>query len=313
MNTQPLPRRSLSLWFQVVVACALWGAGPTAVRAELKVATLHPLMTDLAKQVGGSHVSVTGLMSPGENIHQFSPSSSDMAAARSADVVLASGKGLETYLPRLRSTLGSATRIVEAGSAVPSIKISAKDALFVCCPQHAVGGLDPHWWHSISGMKKAATFVGKEFGKADPANAKAYQANAAAYGQRLDALSAWAKRELSRVPRSGRVLVTGHAAFAYFCKEFGFRSLPVAGLSEESVGSQYLAEAIAQIQKNGVRTIFPEQGNNTRAISSVAKSASVGLGRALIADGSASEATTYEAFIRHNIGAIAAGLGGGAS
>ena len=69
---------------RVLVACALLGAGLPAAHAELKVATLHPLMTDLAKRVGGSHVSVTGLMSPGEDIHQFSPSSSDMASARSA-------------------------------------------------------------------------------------------------------------------------------------------------------------------------------------------------------------------------------------
>jgi zinc/manganese transport system substrate-binding protein len=296
------------LW--VVAACLLWGAGVTDARAELKVATLHPLMTDLAKQVGGAQVSVTALMSAGEDIHRFSPNSSDMAAARSADVVLASGKGLELYLPKLKASLGSGTRLVEAGNAVPSIKVSAGDALFVCCPQHSVGSLDPHWWHSISGMKKAADYVAKEFGKADPANDKLYKANAKAYGNRLDGLSSWAKRELSRVPRQNRVLTTAHAAFGYFCREFGFKSLPVAGLSQEAVSSQYLSEAIAQIKKNGVRTVFPEKTANPKALDSIVASTGVRRGTALIADGSASGVTSYEAFVRHNVSAIVSGLGG---
>ncbi|MCB1085454.1 MAG: zinc ABC transporter substrate-binding protein [Verrucomicrobiae bacterium] len=297
----------------VLAACALWGAGPALLHAELKVVTLHPLMTDLAKRVGGSHASVTALMNPGEDIHRFSPSSSDMAAARAADVVLASGKGLELYLPRLRSTLGGETRVIEAGNAVPSIKISAKDALFVCCPQHAVGSIDPHWWHSISGMRKAASYVAKEFGKADPSNAKAYEANATSYARELDSLSSWAKQQLATVPRSSRILVTGHAAFAYFCKEFGFKSIPVAGLSEETVSSQYLSEAITQIQKTGVRTVFPEQGTNPKSIDSLVDAAKVGKGKALVADGSATGISTYEAFVRQNVGAIVAGLGGASS
>jgi zinc/manganese transport system substrate-binding protein len=309
MKTTFLPLVAL----RALVACALLGVGLPAARAELKVATLHPLMTDLAKRVGGSHVSVTGLMSPGEDIHQFSPSSSDMASARSANVVLASGKGVELYLSRLQASLGAGTRVVQAGSAAQSVKVSAGDALFVCCPQHAAGSVDPHWWHSISGMKKAAVYVGKEFGKADPANAKAYAANASAYGRELDALSAWAKRELSKVPRSNRVLVTAHAAFGYFCKEFGFRSLPIAGLNAEAVGSQYLAEAIAQIQKNQVRTVFPEKNANTKALDSIVSATGVRRGQSLIADGSASGVTTYEAFVRHNVNAIVAGLGGASS
>jgi zinc/manganese transport system substrate-binding protein len=125
-------------------------------------------------------------MRPGADIHAFQPSSGDMAKARGVDIILASGKGLESYLPRLKSTLGDTVRVVEAGNAVPSIKLSAKDALFACCPAHAAGSIDSHWWHSISGMKKAAAFVAKEFGRADPANAGAYAANAQAWSAQLE-------------------------------------------------------------------------------------------------------------------------------
>ena len=302
--------RSLSRY--LLAACiALALVVPQTALAGLKVASLHPMVTDLARQVGGSHVQVVPLMNAGEDIHEFSPSSADMAQARSADILLASGKGLELYLPRLKATLGGATRVIEAGSAVRSVKLSAADAAFACCPHHAAGSIDPHWWHSIDGMQKAAKYVAKEFGKADPANKRAYAANAKAWIKELNALETWAKREISKVPRSKRYLVTAHAAFGYFCRDFGFKSIPVAGASEESASSKYLAEAIATIRKRGVPAAFPEVNANPQALDSIIKTTGIRKGATLIADASAKSAPTYRAFVEHNVRAIVAGLGSG--
>ena len=268
------------------------------------------MMTDLAREVGGSDVTVIPLMRAGEDIHQFRPSSDEMAKASSADIVLASGKGLELYLPRLKKTLGKSTRVIEVGNAVRSVKLSAADAAFACCPNHAAGSVDPHWWHSVSGMKKAAKYVGKQFGELDPARKAAYSANAKAWAKELESLDRWAKREFSKIPRSGRYLITAHAAFGYLCRDFGFKSIPVAGASEENASSKYLAEAIWVIRKHGVPTAFPEKNSNPRALDSIIKATGIRKGGVLIADGSDSGVTTYKAFIQHNVKVIAAGLAG---
>jgi zinc/manganese transport system substrate-binding protein len=194
---------------------------------------------------------------------------------------------------------------------VRSVKLSAKDALFACCPEHSAGSIDPHWWHSISGMKRAATYVAREFGKIDPSNKEAFAYNAKNWGNQLDKLETWAKREISKIPRSKRYLVTAHAAFGYFCREFGFRSIPIAGPSEENVSSKYLAIAIGEIRKNSVPVAFPEVNANPRALDSIIKTVGIRKGKALIADGSASSASTYKAFMEHNIRVIVSGLTGG--
>lgn len=308
MNDVSIPRWASCLLARVgclVLACSSVAFG------ELKVATLHPLMTDLARQVGGDHVTVIPLMNAGEDIHKFTPSSDDMVKARGADVLLASGKGLELYLPRLKDSVGGSTKVLEAGNAVRSVKLSASDSAFACCPQHAAGSIDPHWWHSVSGMKRAAAYIGKEFGKLDPANKSAYQANAKRWGKELDGLESWAKREFSKIPRSKRYLITAHAAFGYFCRDFGFKSIPVAGASEQNASSQYLADVIEIIRKNGLTTAFPEKNANPRALDSIVKTAGIKKGRALIADGSATGLTTYKAFIEHNVDAVVAGLASG--
>lgn len=298
-----------NLYITILAALAFLMGNVSSASAGLKVVTMHPLMTDLAKQIGGKQVEVTGLMAPGEDIHRFSPSSSDMAKASSADVVLISGKGLEIYLQKLQKSLPKSVRVVQAGNAVRSIKVSASSSLFVCCPAHAAGSIDPHWWHSISGMKKVASYVAKQFGKADSSGASVYKANAEAYGKRLDELSAWAKREVAKVPRERRVLVTAHAAYAYFCKEFGFQSVPVAGLSGGSVSSKYLAETIAQIKKHKVVAVFPEENANQKALNSIIAATGTKKGGLLIADGSARGVDSYDAFIRHNIKAVTGTLG----
>ena len=39
----------------------------------LKIATLHPILGDMARAIGGSHVQVADLLRPNGNLHSFEP------------------------------------------------------------------------------------------------------------------------------------------------------------------------------------------------------------------------------------------------
>ena len=56
------------------IAFAFSAISPGA-EAKLKVGSLHPLITDLARNVGGSHVEVVDLMGEGKDVHEFEPTS----------------------------------------------------------------------------------------------------------------------------------------------------------------------------------------------------------------------------------------------
>lgn len=273
--------------------------------AKLKVASLHPLMTDLAKQVGGDSVDVVELIDHRANPHHFEPTPKILLRAKGAQLYLASGKGLETYLAKLESTLGNSSQIIEVGKTIPSLKINANDSQFVCCPNHSHGAIDPHWWHKVSNMQKAARVVAKHFGKADPNNAALYQGNAERYSQRLDTLHSSIKREVSKIPSRDRILATAHAAFGYFCKEYGFKALPVKGLSaHQETSAAYQAQAIQEIHKKSVKAIFPEKRANPKSLKVISQETGVTLGAPLIADGS----TSYEAMMRANVANIVKAL-----
>jgi zinc/manganese transport system substrate-binding protein len=274
----------------------------------MQVTALHPLMADLARQVGGDRVKVFDLVEEGGNPHRFEPRPADLKTMRSSALVLAAGKGIETYLDRMKASLGDVT-IVEVGKTIPSLSVG-KDSVYVCCPHHGESRTDPHWWHGIENMRRAARVVAEEFSKKDPDGKKAYYDAASAYGKRLGDLKKWAKDEMSKVPRTKRKLVTEHNAFGYFAREQGFEVISVAGLSkEQDTTPQQRAKTINSVKEAGVSAVFPETGSSSKELAAVAKAAGTKLGDALIADGNGKgSGAGFEGMIRHNVNTIVRAL-----
>lgn len=295
--------RSVSIFLLALLALL------SPAKADLKVAALHPILGDLARQVGGEHVVVTDLLKPGGDSHHFEPTSKDIASIKGVTLVLASGKHLESYLDKLADSLGSGVKIIEVGKPIPSIKIEAGSDVFLCCPAHAAGGIDPHWWHSAENMRRAARVVAEAFSSADPANSGFYQTNADVTQKKYAALKSWAQQQFSAIPRGDRKLVTAHAAYGYFCKEYGFKSVPILGLSRDDESSpKYLAETIKIIRDNKIRAIFPEDQANPKVLSEIARETGIKIGEPLVADGTSPKAHTFEAMLRHNVNVIVAAL-----
>jgi len=280
-----------------------------STQAAVKVATLHPILADVARQVGGTHVEVMEIMKPGGDVHHFEPSARDIAAMRGAPLILASGKHLETYLDKLRDSVGSGVKIVEVGKPIPSLLLDPKQEIFVCCPAHAKSSIDPHWWHSAENMKRAARIIADELSAVDPANEAAYEAGAKAAGVKFMQLKSWAQKEIARIPRADRKLVTAHAAFGYFCKEYGFKTIPMLGIGRsDDISAQYIAQTIQAIRDHKIRAIFPEDQANPKVMTEIVRSTGVKMAEPLIADGTAKEAHTFETMLSHNVRVIVAAL-----
>lgn len=274
--------------------------------AQMKVVCLHPLMADLARNVGGEHVEVISLMRPVDDPHHFNPPASVLHQARDAKIYLASGMALEIYLEKLRSTLGESAMLVEVGKTLP-----ARQSHELC--DHAKhehghdhkGHIDPHWWHRVQNMQRASALVADCFAKVDPAHAADYHSNATRYQADLAKLHSWIKRELIAIAPEQRKLVTAHDSFGYFCDEYGFQSFSIKGLNKASQPStSKLAGIITTIRQEKIKAVFPEQRANPKALEALARETGIKVGGTLIADGSAS----YIAMMKHNVRAIVTAL-----
>lgn len=272
----------------------------------LDVASLHPLITDAVKQVGGKRVSVVEVVKPGMNVHKFQPKAADIKKMAKARLIFASGKNLEPYLKGLKDSLRAGQMVVEVGRTIPSQKISRKDQIYACCPHHAEGGIDPHWWHNVGNMERAIRVIEKALIKADPAGKATYEANSKVARQRLDQLDRWVKGQIATIPRGMRHLVTAHAAFGYFCKAYGFKATFVQGLSADGeVPADQLAKSILELRKERIPMVFPESAANPKVLQQIAKQSGAKVGKPLIADGSTK---SYQAMIQANVTNIVKGL-----
>jgi len=273
--------------------------------AQMKVVALHPLMADLATHVGGEHVDTVSLMRANDDPHHFNPTPATLHQARGAKIYLASGMGLETYLGKLRDTLGDSATLIEVGKT-----LAARETQEVCNHEghdhsHHHTNIDPHWWHRVSNMQRAADVVAKAFSKADPDHTADYKANARKYRAELSRLNSWIRRELIRIPKDDRKLATAHASFGYFCEEYGFHSLSVKGINKGSQPSaKELSEIVKTIRAEKIKAIFPEQRANPKALKTLSEETGVSIGGTLIADGSDS----YVKMMEHNVNAIVKAL-----
>ncbi|MFI5336444.1 MAG: metal ABC transporter solute-binding protein, Zn/Mn family [Opitutales bacterium] len=288
--------------------------GAVALPAQerpLRVVSLHTVLTEIAREVGGDQVAVTGLVRPGVDPHEFDPSAADVRLVADADLVLAGGLHLESYLDRLATEAGVSGRVCLVGDALPHVLTPAGGG--TPPPLSAGAEQDPHWWHSIDNVRFATDLVRARLTALRPASADAFARHARAYEQRLADLKAWVAREVARVPPARRQLVTSHDALGYFARDYGFTIHPISGLSTESEpDARRLGRLIDLIRTEHIPAIFTESGVNPRLIETLVRETGARLGDELYADGLGpvgSDSATYEGMYRHNVRAIVSQLG----
>ncbi len=266
--------------------------------AELKVAVLHPLLGDLARQVGGDQVEVIDLIGPNGDPHHFEPKPEDLKRAKGAAIYLVAGMGLEGYLPKLKAIIANKAELIEVGETLPALHGSCQQVGH----DHAQE-IDPHWWHSIALFRRALGIVTEALAKNSPEDAAYFKKNAETYRKQLDELEIWSKREISKIPRDKRHVATAHAAFNYFCKDFAFVAHPVQGLNHEQMPDPtQLARLIADLKKDHIVAIFPEKESNPKILKTLTSETGIQLGDSLIADGT--EGISYITMYRNNVEAI---------
>ena len=107
---------------------------------------------------------------------------------------------------------------------------------------------------------------------ADPAGKATYEANAAAYLAKLDALDAEVKAAIAKIPADRRRIITTHDAFGYFAAAYGIDFIAPQGVSTEAEASaRDVARIITQIRKQKIPAVFLENVTDPRLIKRIAE------------------------------------------
>lgn len=276
---------------------------PAAAQGRLKVLASFSILGDLVKNVGGHRVEVSTLVGLNSDAHVYAPSPADVRKVADAAVVITNGLGFEGWMSRLIRASGSKAPIVVAANGITVRK--AADA-------HGQSDADPHAWQSAANAKVYVTNIRDALVAADPAGRDAYQANAAAYLAKLDALDAEIKSAIAAIPADRRRIISSHDAFGYFQEAYGIEFIAPQGVSTEAEPSaRDVARIITQIKRMKIPAVFLENVSDPRLMQRIAQETGARIGGKLYSDALTDEkgdAPTYLDLMRHNVRQLVAAL-----
>ncbi|MEO0394136.1 MAG: zinc ABC transporter substrate-binding protein, partial [Pseudomonadota bacterium] len=242
-------RRSLFIRFLTLVALTAFvilPAGQAKADTPHKIVATTGMLADLIREIGGDHVTVTGLMGPGVDPHAYRQTRSDIVAMTQADLVVWHGLYLEAQLEEFLLDLADQKPVVALGETVAQDQLLAHDDY--------EGRFDPHVWMNPRLWQRvtdgAVTALSAQF----PQHADDFAAAGEAYKAELARLADYAEQSLATVPQGQRVLITAHDAFNYFGDAYGFDVVGIQGISTESeAGLRRIEELVDRLVTDQVR------------------------------------------------------------
>ena len=285
--------------FGIMMSLVLACASQAALAKNLNVVASFTVLADMAKQVGGEHVTVKSLVGPNGDPHSFEPSPQDSVALSQADVVIVSGLGMEGWMDRLVSASGYKGKIIVASAGI-STRSMTDDGKQIT---------DPHAWNSAENGAVYAQNIMKALMAADPQDAQAINESGTEYITRLKLLDSWAKTRFESIPKSQRKVLTSHDALGYFGQQYGVIFLAPVGFSTEAeANASDVAGLIKQLKNQHIKTYFIENQTDPRLVKQIAAASGAQPGGELYPEAlsdASGPASTYEMAFKHNVESIA--------
>jgi manganese/zinc/iron transport system substrate-binding protein len=285
--------------------------GRSADDPRLRVITTIGMITDVAERIGGERILVRGLMGPGVDPHLYRAGAGDLRALAGADLVLYNGLFLEAALSEVLDEMRGRTRTWAVTSVVPRERLLS--------PPEFEGAFDPHLWSDVSLWREVARGIREVLAEMDPEGADDFRSRWEELDRELEALDAWVRAEIERVPPERRVLVTAHDAFNYFGRAYGVEVRGLQGLSTVTeAGAADVQDLARFLIERRIPSIFIESSIPPRTVEAVrravlARGGQVEIGGTLFSDamgGADTPEGTYPGMIRHNVNTIVGALAG---
>lgn len=294
----------------VIVLTACSSTSGVDGTGKVQVTATTGMIADVAREVGGAYVEVTGLMGPGVDPHLYKASQGDIRKLEQAKVIFYNGLHLEGKMTSILEKMSKSKQVTAVAENIPVEELHSGQA---------TGGTeyDPHVWFNVKHWMRATEAVRDTLVEADPDHAEQYKTQAATYLEKLQALDTEVREKIGQIPEESRVLVTAHDAFGYFGQAYGIK---VMGLQGISTAAEYGAKDVSELRdflvENQIKAVFIESSVPAKAMEAIIAGAAekghtVKIGGELFSDAMGAEGTvegTYIGMVRHNVETIAAAL-----
>ena len=295
--------KKLSSFIVTIMFAGLFLAAGHAQAAEkFKAVTTFTVIADIARNVAGDAAIVESITKPGAEIHDYQPTPQDIVRSKNADIILSNGLNLERWFERFLKNIGDVPNVVVSDGVEP---LSIYEGPYTGKP-------NPHAWMSTKNALIYVENIRKAFVGMDPKNAGAYNANARAYSQKIEALAAQLADSMKNIPDDKRYLVSSEGAFSYLAKDMGLREVYLWPINADQQGTpQQVRKVIDTVKQHKIPVVFSESTISDKPARQVAQETGALYGGVLYVD-SLSEADgkvpTYLDLLTVTTGTIADGF-----
>jgi len=229
---------------------------------KLKVICTTSPLKDLTQALGTGLIDVESLIDSGLDPHAYELVKGDGEKLERADIIIASGLGLE-HGASIEHILSKSPKAVSVGN---FFKKHFREKLII-----TDGELDPHIWMDVALFAEGLEPICSALCQKVPEHKVLLEKRKNALKARLLEFHQAIKTRLSSLPKSRRYLVTAHDAFHYFTRAYLLepgedmsgawkrRLIACEGLAPEGQVSFADMKSVVQfIHKNRVKVAFPE-------------------------------------------------------
>ena len=267
--------RIAAMFTIAVLAAALAACTGDQEDRKFKAVTTFTVIADMARNVAGDAAIVESITKPNAEIHNYQPTPGDILRAQGSDLIIWNGLNLELWFERFLQNLDD----------VPDVVVSEGVKPMGIAEGPYTGKPNPHAWMSPSDALIYVENIRAAFVEHDPANADTYNANAAAYAARIEALVAPIRTEIAAIPEERRWLATSEGAFTYMAHDFGIKQLYLRPINADEQGTpQQVRKVIDTVREKQVPAIFSESTVTPNPAQQVARETGIRYGGVLFVD-----------------------------
>jgi len=240
---------SALLLVMMVAGCA------SAAEATMTVAVGIVPEEAFVEAVADDLVHIVTLIPPGYSPANYQPTATEMQALSDAEIYFT------LQMPTERANI-----LPKVADFNPDIEVDLRECVLSTYPLLNTDGeeitttegqsVDPHVWLSPKRAMVMVQTIADSLSAADEANSETYQANAAAYIARLEALDSEIQEKLADV--TNRAFTIYHAAYNYFAKDYGLEMIAIEIEGKQATAAE-LQDVIDFAKENGIKTVFYQE------------------------------------------------------
>jgi len=236
----------------ILSSCANDNATSSKGSGKIEVIVSFNAIAEFAQAIGKDKVDIKTIIPDGTEPHDYTPTAKDLRNLSTARVFVYNGLGMEKWASQALDAVGN-RNLISVDASKGSTPIKNTDIALI----RSDGQDDPHLWLSLKGAEIEAKNIEDALIKADPSSKAYYEKNYSDFYNSVEQLFNEYQSKLGVIKNKN--FVTGHAAFAYLCRDFGLTQNSVEDVfAEGEPSAKKLTELVDYCKKNNIKTIFVE-------------------------------------------------------